>query len=102
MSRCGSCVFKNADGVCQKYNKKLVDEVPAENVEDFRRQALASHDMSDAEETASMFHGNNLREAVNPNPVDEFGLHNGALDEIETEGTTIGTLDGLFFGGFEL
>jgi hypothetical protein len=102
MSRCGSCVFKNADGVCQKYNKKLVDEVPAENVEEFRRQALASHDMSDAEETASMFHGNDLREAANPNPVDEFGLHNATLDDLETEDSTIGTLDGIFFGGFEL
>lgn len=102
MDRCGSCVFKNADGVCQKYNKKLVDEVPAENVEEFRRQAIASHDMSDAEETASMFHGNDLREAANPNPVEEFELRNSALDDVETEDTTVGTLDGIFFGGFEL
>jgi len=102
MSQCGSCVFKNADGVCQKYNKTLVDEVPTENLEEFRRQALASHDMSDAEETASMFHGNDLRMADNPNIVDEFGLHNATLDDLETEDTTIGTLDGIFFGGFEL
>jgi len=63
---------------------------------------MASHDMSDAEETASMFHGNAIREADNPNPVDEFGLRNSTLDDVETEDTTAGTLDGIFFGGFEL
>lgn len=101
MERCDGCVFKNADGVCQKYNKTLIDEVP-DGAEAFRRQALASHDMNDAEETASMFHDNDIRAAANPNPVDEFGLHNSSLDEVETEDATRSTLDGIFFGGFEL
>jgi hypothetical protein len=101
MERCDGCVFKNVDGVCQKYNKTLIDEIP-DGAEAFRRQALASHDMSDAEETASMFHDNDIRAASNPNPVDEFGLHNSSLDEVETEDATRPSLDGIFFGGFEL
>jgi hypothetical protein len=102
MPRCGGCVYKNADGVCQKYNKTLVDEVPHENVEEFRRQVMASHRRSDAEDTASMFHDNDIRAAENPNPVDEYGLHNASLDDVGTEDTTLSTLDGIFFGGFEL
>ena len=47
--------------------------------------------------------GNDVRAALNPNPVDEFGLHNGALDEVETDGgEALGSLDGIFFGGFEV
>lgn len=103
MDRCGGCVFKNADGMCQKYNKKLVASAPVENVDEYQRQMIASHSMTDAEEAASMFADNDVRQVLNPNPVDEFGLHNATLDDVETEdGANLGALDGIFFGGFEL
>ena len=103
MPRCGGCVFKNADGVCQKYNKPLLDKVP-EDAEEFRRQVLASHNQTDAEEVASLFSDNKIRLSENvDNPVDEFGLHNAALDNVETEeDSTLGSLEGIFFGGFEV
>lgn len=104
MKRCDGCVFKNADGVCQKYNKQIVDEVDQNNgdLEEFRRRMLASHSASDAEETASAFSGNDVRAALNPNPVDEFGLHNAALDHVENEDPHHSSIDHIFFGGFEV
>lgn len=103
MDRCSGCVFKNADGMCQKYNKVLVDQVPAKDAAEYQRQALASHKMSDAEEAASMFSGNDVRQAANPNPVEEFGLHNSALDDVDADGDVgFGSLEGIFFGGFEI
>lgn len=98
MERCGSCVFKNADSVCQKYNKELIDELSPEIKGEFQRLNLASHAMTDHEATAAMF-------AVGTNAMSEahdFGLHNAALDEVSTEDPDPEMLDGIFFGGFEI
>lgn len=102
MDRCDGCVFKNANGTCQKYNKRLVDEVPRDRLASFRRRMIATHEMSDQEETASIFADNDVRSALNPNPVDEFGLHNAMLDDVESEAPQHETIDGIFFGGFEV
>jgi len=98
MPRCEGCVFKNADGVCQKYNKVLADEFSGDDVEQLRRRTIASHEMTDQEQTAAMF-------AVGTQAADEatrFGLHNAMLDDVETEEPEHGLLDGIFFGGFEI
>ena len=98
MHQCGTCVFRNADGACQKYAKTLIDEVPEESREAYRRQTLASHKMTDQEETAAMF-------AVGVEAAQvatEFGLHNAALDDIDSETPSHETIDGIFFGGFEV
>ena len=95
MERCGACVFRNANSVCQKYNKQIVDRLPETAVE-FRRQVLAAARMTDAEATASMFMDSTS------NVVSEFGLHNAALDNVETAEAEHNPLDGVFFGGFEV
>jgi hypothetical protein len=100
MDRCAGCVFKNADGVCQKYNKVIVDDIPEENAEALRRKMLASHEASDQELTGALFSLNDVMSAVVPE--DEFSLHNGALDELETDDPDATMLDGIFFGGFEV
>jgi hypothetical protein len=104
MPRCEGCVFKNANGNCQKYNKKLVDEIDRGDgrVKAFRLRVIASHDQSDQEETASYFSGTDIRAALNPNPVDEFGLHNASLDDVDNEAPQYAGIDGIFFGGFEV
>lgn len=99
--RCDGCVFKNADGVCQKYNKMVVDEIPAENVEDYRQAAIASHSAPDQELTADLFSVPNLAPALGPGA--EFGLHNSSLDDVGMDDAPAPEmLDGIFFGGFEL
>ena len=98
MERCDGCVFKNADGVCQKYNKQIIDEIPSDLAEGLRNKHLASHEMTDAEEIAALFAtGVEAAEAAT-----EFGLHHSALDDIETEAPTHEPLDEIFFGGFEI
>jgi hypothetical protein len=104
MPRCEGCVFKNVNGTCQKYNKKLVDEIDRGDgrVAAFQRRVIAAHAQSDQEETASLFSGNDVRAALNPNDVDAFSLHNSSLDDIESEAPQHAALDGIFFGGFEI
>jgi len=97
--KCDGCVYKNADGVCQKYNKVVVDEVPSEGIESYRQAMIASHAASDQQHTADLFNLNDLTPAVNP--VTEFGLHNGALDSVDTEAPEVNQLSEIFFGGFE-
>jgi hypothetical protein len=98
--RCDGCVYKNADGVCQKYNKMVVDEIPAENVENYRQQAIASHSTPDQQHTADLFSVPNLAPALGPGA--EFGLHNSSLDDVGTDAPEPNMLDGIFFGGFEI
>ena len=98
MDRCDGCVFKNADGVCQKYNKTVLDEIPADFAEMARAKHMAAHHMSDQEQTAAMF-AVGMEAAT---AADQFGLHNGALDAVNTEAPAHEALDGIFFGGFEL
>lgn len=100
MNRCNGCVSKNADGVCQKYNKVVVDEIPAENAEELRRAVLATHNMQDQEITAALFNVNDVQKAVTP--VEEYGLHNAALDDLATEDPSVQQLSEIFFGGFEV
>jgi hypothetical protein len=98
--QCQRCVFKNADGVCQKYNKMVVDEIP-ENVDGYRQQMIASHAKTDQEMTADLFNLPSMEAATNP--VSDFGLHNGTLDDIETSDSPLHEqVDGIFFGGFEI
>jgi len=98
MDRCASCVFKNADNVCQKYNKELIDELSPEVKNEFQRLNLASHGRTDQEDTAALFSvGEQAMHEAN-----EFGLHNPSLDDVETEDLQHQMLDGIFFGGFEV
>jgi hypothetical protein len=95
MERCGSCVFKNANSTCQKYNKELIDELSPEIKNEFQSLNLASHAMTDQESTAAMFAvGENAMASAH-----EFGLHNAALDDVATEAPDPEMLDGIFFGG---
>jgi hypothetical protein len=100
MDRCQNCVFKNAESVCQKYNKPLVHEVPSEVATKFRREVLAAARKSDAEATGAMFSVPDVLSSVDP--VSEYGLHNGALDDVESSEVRHEMIDGIFFGGFEV
>jgi len=99
--QCSGCVFKNADGICQKYNKSVVDEISPATFGDYRTRVMASHEAKEDQETADLFNLPSMDNALSP--VSEFGLHNATLDDIETEDpTSLGQLDGIFFGGFEV
>lgn len=104
MKRCDGCVFKNADGFCQKYNKRIIDEIDHSNgrVAAFRHRVISSHEASDQETTASFFSGNDIRGALDSDPVDDFGLHNASLDDVESAAPEHHMLNGIFFGGFEV
>jgi hypothetical protein len=86
MSRCGGCAFANANGVCGKYGKELMAELPSDAA-DFKHRMVQAADAPDHEVTASLF---------NPG---EFNLGSAlshiALDE-EPEMPDIGVV---FFGG---
>jgi len=98
MDRCAVCVYKNADNICQKYNKVLLTEVPSEEREKLRQANLASHRMTDQEQTAALF----ATGAEATAEATDFDLHNAVLDDIETEPPSYEGIDGIFFGGFEV
>ena len=66
MSQCTSCVFKNAGGVCQKYNKALVEKPPVKEAAQYQKETIRLANATDSERTASIF-------APGFNPA-EFGL----------------------------
>lgn len=101
MDRCGSCVFRNANNKCQKYNKTLTDVVPHPDPEAYQRAMIAAKNETDQEETAGLFQGNDIQRDLNI--VDEFGLHNASLDDVEVEDEILpSTLKDVSFGGFEV
>lgn len=87
MSRCASCTLKNADGVCQTYNKKLASKPPVKDVKAYQKKALEMADAPEEEKLASLF-----------NPA-EYDLRNDAATHLTLE-TTASTemLDGFQFG----
>jgi hypothetical protein len=100
MKKCRSCALANklSDGsrVCQEYNKTLVSasDFPSE-VPSMRKANIKAANAGDAELTASLF-------APTFNP-DEFGLHNGSLEDIAFEaGPQANDLGEILFGGLEL
>jgi hypothetical protein len=91
MPKCTTCVHKNANGICQQYNKRLANEVPVENPKEFQKKAIQLANASDAEVTANLF---------NPQ---EFNLHNASLEEIGFEEQKTATpIDKILFGGLEI
>lgn len=66
MDRCTSCVFKNANGACQKYNKALIEKPPVKEAARYQQETIRLANSSDSERTASIF-------APGYNP-SEFGL----------------------------
>jgi len=75
MDRCQSCTFKNADGFCQKYNKRLISEMPIENAKEYQADIIRQANAQDHEITASIFA--NSGSAM----IDEFGgLENTNID----------------------
>ena len=97
MDKCATCVFKNAEGTCQKYNKPIVasvDQMGIDNPKKYQKESIRLANASDSEKTASLF--------VNNYDEDEFNLTTN--EEIEIETDTSKTPDGLkdvLFGGFE-
>lgn len=77
MDRCGSCTFANADGVCSKYNKPLVSDLPKGNVKAYQKEMIRLANAPDPVQTASLF-----ADAYDP---DEFGLSNENLEQFEYE-----------------
>ena len=96
MDKCKGCVFANADGVCQKYNKTLIKDVPVEDREGYQRESIRLANAPDHEITASLF-GN----SYDPN---EFNLANSDFDSIgyNPEKKAQDKLSEVLFGGFEI
>jgi len=99
MDRCKSCALRGAmaDGThqCQKYNKMVVtaDDLP-DNFGGIRHANIKSANMTDFEETASMF--------APTFDADEFGLRSAELDSVDVadvpESENLGEI---LFGGLE-
>ena len=94
MDRCNGCVFANikTDGstVCQKYNKNLMDKLPAEDTRAIQREAIRLANASDAERTASLF-----ADTYDPG---EFNLSND-MDDFDYSFTPSENLSGIWFEG---
>jgi hypothetical protein len=54
MPRCGSCTLANSDGVCTKYGKELMHQLPSDAAQ-FKAQMVHAADAPDHEITASLF-----------------------------------------------
>lgn len=86
MPRCESCVFKNADGVCSQYNKKLVSSLPA-NAPQMQQEMIRQANATDHENTAALF---------NPS---EFNLTVGEMDDVPlNDSVTTEKLGNVLFG----
>ena len=95
MDKCATCVFKNAEGYCQKYNKPViasVAELGIENPKRYQKESIRLANSSDSDRTASLF--------VNNYDEDEFGLTSNDEIEIDTNKTPSKLAD-VLFGGFE-
>jgi polyhydroxyalkanoate synthesis regulator phasin len=91
MSKCAGCVFANADGVCQQYNKRLASKPPTKDPKAYQAEAIRLANADDSEVTASMF---------NPN---DFNLRNEPLEDISLDsGKTAEELGEVLFGGMEV
>ena len=90
MDRCAGCVHA-VDEVCQKYNKKLASEVPAQDPKEYQKEALRLADAPDNEVTAALFN------------TAEYDLHNAAGDDIAIDPkVATETLSEVLFGGMEI
>jgi hypothetical protein len=95
MKRCASCVFNNADGVCQKYNKTLIDNIPKE-AKGYKEEMKRLADGTDAERTASLF-------APADHSVYEYGVSNDTLNDFSFDiAASNESLGEVLFGGLEL
>jgi hypothetical protein len=91
MPRCASCTFKNADGYCTQYNKKLSSKVPVDDPAAYQKKTLHMADATDHEVTAAMFDQH------------EYGLQNSALDGISlNESAGMESLGDVLFGGMDI
>jgi len=88
MARCSGCALANSNGVCTKYGKELLHEVPADAAE-FQQQMIHMADAPDHEITASLF---------NPG---EFSLEDTQSIELNEPAVTEDIGD-VLFGGVEL
>ena len=96
MDKCSSCVFKNVDGVCQKYNKPIVASVELlgiDNPRKYQKESIRLANSSDSERTASLF--------ANNYDHNEFSLTTNDELEIDDEQTPQALAD-VLFGGFEV
>jgi hypothetical protein len=94
IDKCAGCVFRNADSICQKYNKALVDEVPHADPTEYQREAIRLADAPDAEVTASLFAtGYDPSEYSLADPLAEISVN----EEVETE-----ELGEILWGGMHL
>jgi hypothetical protein len=98
MPRCAGCVYVNANGVCQQYNKKIAKSAPVSKPEEYQEEAIRMANASDAEQLGSLFQS--AHSSVYKN---EFGLHNASLDSIEVEEHKLPeSLGKVGFGGMEI
>ncbi len=88
MGRCSGCVFANADGVCTKYGKELLHELPSDAAK-FKQQMIHMADAPDHEITASLF---------NPG---EYNLGDSLSIELDEPAVTE-DIGEVLFGGIEL
>jgi hypothetical protein len=96
MDKCATCVYKNAEDICQKYNKPIIASVELlgiDNPRKYQKEAIKLANSSDSEKTASLF-ANNYDE-------DEFSLTTNDELEIDDEQTPQALAD-VLFGGFEV
>lgn len=86
MPRCRSCVFKNADGQCQKYNKTLIAEVDPALVRKAQRRRLSRTQPSKTAEEGS--------------DILAFNLSASPMDDLQTKAVPVKkALSDISFGG---
>ena len=95
--KCEGCVYKNANSVCQKYNKPVVTKV-AELIADtkqYQKESIRLANASDSDRTASLF---------NNYDASEFNLtaDEGVIDFSEVESEAPSKLASVLFGGYEM
>jgi len=81
MDRCASCVYRNQDNRCQKYNKPLVASAPVKDEKKYQAEQIRLADAPDQEVTASMFSPSEFD--LTNNNLEDFSIQDApALDDL--------------------
>jgi len=95
MDRCATCVFKNANDTCQKYNKVLIDQIPKEAPQ-YQEEMIRLANGTDADRIATLF-------APQDHSVYEYGVENDNLNDFSFSLTASNEdLGEVLFGGITL
>jgi len=93
MKKCHGCVFKNPDGICQKYNKLVVEAPPVEDPKRYQQELLEKDPKTSESAIENLMRKEETGIGGLGDPASEFGLKNSNLNEFSFSGAREGSVE---------